>query len=176
MDVKIFYTSDLHLGHRTILDIENKKFKTLEERQQLIIDNWNSKVKKSDIVYILGDMFYGRHLNYRKVLTKLNGKKYLIKGNHDQWIEKEPELEELFEEVSDYKVVIDNGRKVVLFHFPIAEWNHKHYKSYHLYGHVHEKKSPGIEYMNSLERCYNVCIQVHNYYPVTLNELIEEKE
>lgn len=168
----IYYTSDLHLGHRNILKMEAKDFERLEDRESLIISNWNSKVKQSDTVYILGDMFYGRHLNYKEVLSRLKGKKVLVKGNHDQWIENNKELEKLFEEVCDYKMIQDEGRKVILFHYPIAEWNHKHYNSYHLYGHVHERRSKTTEYMDLLKNCYNVCIQVHDYYPVTLDELV----
>ena len=168
----IYYTSDLHLGHKNILNIEANKFTSMIEREQLIINNWNSKINNEDAVYVLGDMFYGKFQDYEGVLSQLNGRKVLIKGNHDQWIENYPELEKFFEEVCDYKVIQDNGRKVILFHFPIAEWNHKHYNSYHLYGHVHEGKSITTEYMDSLDNCYNVCTQVHEYYPVTLDVLI----
>ena len=169
----IYYTSDLHLGHKRILDFEVSSFSSLEDRQDLLIANWNMTVTSEDIVYILGDLFYGKKLDYKYILTSLNGKKVLIKGNHDQWIEREPELESLFEGIYDYKVILDDNRKVVLFHYPIADWNHKHYNSYHLYGHVHSRKSESTEFMDKQENAFNVCTEVNNFRPVLLDTLIE---
>lgn len=66
-----------------------------------LIQNWNNKVESEDIVYIVGDMFYGKS-DYYKVLDSLSSKKILVKGNHEQWIDKYTELEEYFEEITNY--------------------------------------------------------------------------
>lgn len=80
--VKKFYISDLHLGHKNILAFDNRPFFNLKEMTETIISNWNSVVGKNDSVYVLGDMFWNNS-EIPIVLPKLNGTKYLIKGNHD---------------------------------------------------------------------------------------------
>lgn len=84
-----FYISDLHLGHKNILAFDNRPFFSLEEMTETIISNWNSVVSKNDSVYVLGDMFWN-NAEIPIVLPRLNGVKYLIKGNHDR-INKEME-------------------------------------------------------------------------------------
>lgn len=165
-----YYISDLHFGHKNVIKYCNRPFKNTDEMREGLIFRWNSKVKENDTVYILGDMFYGAKEDYYKVITSLNGKKVLIKGNHDQWIEENEYLEELFEDICDYKVIEDIGRKVVLFHYPIAEWNHKHYNSYHLYGHIHTNHN---EYMDSQKNCFNVSADLFEFIPQSLDELIK---
>lgn len=79
---KKFYISDLHLGHKNILAFDNRPFFNLKEMTETIISNWNSVVGKNDSIYVLGDMFWNNS-EIPIVLPKLNGTKYLIKGNHD---------------------------------------------------------------------------------------------
>ena len=53
---KIYFTADLHFGHRTIIRYDDRPFRTVEEMDAAIIKNWNRKVNKDDVVYILGDI------------------------------------------------------------------------------------------------------------------------
>ena len=122
-----FYTSDLHLCHENMLKFEpeSRPFKTIDEMNEAIIKKWNDKVKQDDEVYILGDFCFDNQGNKATAfLKRLNGKKYLIKGNHDSFIGKhqfdESQLEyiKIYDEIDDYV----NGEKVhvCLFHYPIA--------------------------------------------------------
>ena len=52
----IWFTSDLHLGHRSVIGMCERPFETVEDMNESIIKNFNSCVKKNDIVYILGDI------------------------------------------------------------------------------------------------------------------------
>lgn len=54
-----YYISDLHFGHKNVIKYCNRPFKNTDEMREGLISRWNSKVKPSDTVYILGDMFYG---------------------------------------------------------------------------------------------------------------------
>jgi calcineurin-like phosphoesterase family protein len=104
-----------------------------------LIKRWNIKVGPNDDVYILGDMFF-KHQDIQQVkdvLNKLNGKKHLIRGNHDKFLNS-INWKEYFEEVVHYKEISDDNRMVILFHYPIEEWNGYYRNSYMLYGHVHE--------------------------------------
>ena len=84
--MNIFFTSDLHFNHKNLLHLgQGRPFKTIEEHDEAIIQNWNSVVTKSDLVYILGDVSLGcpqeKLIDYFK---RLNGAKHLIIGNHDR--------------------------------------------------------------------------------------------
>ena len=49
-----------------------------------MIRQWNDHVTKKDEVYILGDFAISRGRAADEILRQLNGKKYLIEGNHDR--------------------------------------------------------------------------------------------
>lgn len=169
--MKKFYTSDLHLGHFNIIRLCNRPFQTIEEMNEILIKNWNSKVGKDDEVYILGDMFYKCDIQMVKdTLNQLNGKKYLIKGNHDVFL-KQLNWRDYFERVESYMEIDDGKRMVCLFHYPIEEWNGYYRKSYMLYGHVHENMCNVKEH----ERKFNVGVDVNDFMPMTLDEMIERR-
>jgi calcineurin-like phosphoesterase family protein len=67
----IFVTADLHLNHCNIIKYCNRPFKTVEEMNKTLINNWNSKVTKEDVVFHLGDFCFGP---YKEFERKLNGK------------------------------------------------------------------------------------------------------
>ena len=50
---------------------------------ETIIANWNSVVGPDDIIFHLGDFCLGDSAEWINVLNRLNGKIYLIAGNHD---------------------------------------------------------------------------------------------
>lgn len=54
---KKLYISDLHIGHKNILNFDNRPFFNLTDMKETIIDNWNSVVGKNDSVYVLGSHF-----------------------------------------------------------------------------------------------------------------------
>ena len=90
-----FYTSDTHFYHQDLLLSQifspRKQFLTVEDMNETIIANWNSKVKPTDTVYHLGDI----SMKFTKppklimsetlaILKRLHGNFIIIKGNHDQ--------------------------------------------------------------------------------------------
>lgn len=87
--MKIFVIADTHFGHKNILTFTNKfgelirgaRFKTIEEHDQALVDNWNSVVAPQDHVYHLGDVAINKH--FIKTVSKLSGHKRLVFGNHD---------------------------------------------------------------------------------------------
>ena len=81
----IYFTSDIHLGQVRALEVlTNRKFQTLDEMNEKLIDEYNCTVPKDAFVIILGDLIMGKKYdNVPKFLPQLNGRKILIRGNHD---------------------------------------------------------------------------------------------
>lgn len=80
---KVFFTSDTHFYHGNIIRFCNRPFKDMEMMNETIISNWNNTVGQDDIVFHLGDFCLGGSAEWTKILDRLNGKIYLIMGNHD---------------------------------------------------------------------------------------------
>lgn len=78
---KIFFIADTHFREEAIILYENRPFKNADEMDKTLIKNWNSEVNPEDIVYVVGD--FGAKGCESEYLSRLNGTKYLIKGNHD---------------------------------------------------------------------------------------------
>lgn len=81
----IYFTSDLHLGHRGIISMQQRPFESVEAMNKTILMNFNAVVNKDDTVYILGDICH--HMNVdaaNEIIADMNGKKYLITGKHDK--------------------------------------------------------------------------------------------
>ena len=82
--MEIYFSSDLHLGHRSVIGFQNRPFESVEEMNRGIIHNFNSVVRRDDILYILGDLSYRiPESQANELIKRINGRKILIRGNHD---------------------------------------------------------------------------------------------
>lgn len=189
MSNKIFYISDAHISHRKVIDMDERPFRTIEEHDEAILNNWNSVVGKNDLVCTLGDMHWGKSDEVYEFVKQLNGRKMVIRGNHT--LKKFPsKLCNLFEDVCDYKEIKDNGRRVILSHYPILFYRGDYDpNTFHLFGHVHEtiendfvnhfkqyiKEHDTRERGKHMCQFYNVgaCLPYINYTPRTLDEILE---
>ncbi len=81
----IYFVSDTHFNHKNIIDYCNRPFNSVDEMNNVLIQNWNATVSNNDIIYHLGDFALGRKDTIMEITSNLNGKKYLIRGNHDNW-------------------------------------------------------------------------------------------
>ena len=77
-----FFTSDTHFNHANIISFCNRPFKDVEQMNEVMIANWNHVIGKDDSVFHLGDFCLGGAAEWTKILDRLNGKIYLIMGNH----------------------------------------------------------------------------------------------
>lgn len=82
-DSKVFFTSDTHFYHGNIIRFCNRPFKDVDMMNETIISNWNNTVGQDDIVFHLGDFCLGGSAEWTRMLDRLNGRIYLIMGNHD---------------------------------------------------------------------------------------------
>lgn len=144
---EIWFTSDLHFGHKNIVEYCNRPW-TYEEQDAEIVRRWNSRVGLFDEVYHLGDFtFAGRKKAGAiiELIKSLNGQITFIKGNHCQdglWEEIEKaNLAHVFE-VCHYKEITIDRTKVVMCHYPFETWNKAHHGAWHLHGHCHGSLPP----------------------------------
>ena len=66
--------------------MDRRGFKNVEEMNEYMIEKWNGKVRKNDDVIIIGDLSWGNAEETNALLKRLNGRLYLIQGNHDRFL------------------------------------------------------------------------------------------
>lgn len=178
---RIMYISDLHFYHTNILMFDNRPWTDIEKMNEDLVEIWNKKVDDGDTVYILGDLAMKGGELLLNIVKRLNGHKILIKGNHDRI---SPQLAKEFNnKIYDYLEIKDDGRNVVLSHYPISCFNKHYYGGFALYGHVHasfewafmEHVRRSFEEIDIPCNAYNTgaMIEYMNYEPKTLDEIID---
>jgi calcineurin-like phosphoesterase family protein len=134
----IYFTADTHFNHSNVINLCGRPFDSIEQMNAVLIENWNSCVTGQDEIYILGDFIFRKNgEKANEIIRKLNGKKYLIRGNHDRFIDSSTFDRSGLEWIRDYHVLEYNKQRFVLFHYPIYEWDGYFRDSIHLYGHIH---------------------------------------
>ena len=183
-----FFIADTRFGHENALAFDNRPFRTIEEHDKALIENWNNAVSRNDEVFILGDISWHNATRTNEIVSSLNGVKHLIVGNHDKKLLKNREFQSLLIEITDYKELSLSDKKgIVLSHYPIPCFNHHYYGWYHLYGHVHisfewnmmERVKYEMETLYDKPcRMYNcgAMIDYIGYTPRTLGEILASQE
>lgn len=170
----IWFTSDMHLGHEKALDFTIRPWQQIDEMNEGIIANINAKVKKKDELYILGDYSFRIPALEAAVLRKkiICEKVHLVPGNHDKDWNHKP-VQGTFIVEPPIKVLKENGRKFVLSHFPMMDWQSMSHESIHLHGHIHSQGSLYNE-MNRMQGVYryDVGVDANNYTPVSMEEIL----
>lgn len=82
-----YYIADLHFYHANMnTRMDKRGFESVEAMNEYMISRWNKKVRKNDEVVILGDFSIDKGEKTNELLRRLNGRKYLIIGNHDRFL------------------------------------------------------------------------------------------
>ena len=173
----IYFTADLHLGHTNVLSLCNRPFLSVEEMDEALIANWNRRVKKNDTVYVIGDLIWDKKkaINY---LSKLQGNKILIQGNHDHdWLKTEGARTH-FREIVPYLEINFNGHPITMCHYPMLEWknsrkNNSAKLGYLVHGHIHNRTDSLYLPLFQQEHALNAGVDINHYTPVSFDELIE---
>jgi len=139
--MKTYITSDLHFGHKNIMSfcpVTRARFRNdVTYMDQAMIKEWNDIVEPNDLVYILGDIAFLPAQKATEIMRRLHGRKILVEGNHDRKALNDPGFRGCFEEVHKYLDINYDGHKIVMFHYPIAEWDQMHRGALHFHGHLH---------------------------------------
>lgn len=179
-EVDIWFTSDLHFGHSNILKFCDRPWKTTEEMDKALINNWNSVVKENDIVFNLGDFAFAPNWRWKQLIEQLNGVHYLIIGNHDRSRYPGDSIMSLFKDVQQQMLVQIDNKKIYLNHCPLlcydGVYRSKQDMTWALSGHVHVKKENNtgkdferLRYM--LPTQYDVGVDFNDYKPISFKEV-----
>jgi calcineurin-like phosphoesterase family protein len=179
-----FFYSDPHYGHYNIIKYCNRPYSSAEEMDNDLVKRYNSRVSKNDTVIWLGDCgFYRDKVKAKALMDRLNGKKILIRGNHDNkpgWMAAIG-----FEFVAENATIMIGKKRVRLSHFPykVPFWtllwlrlrgikirfNQRRLKddgSFLIHGHVHKS------WPRQTGKMINVSCDVWDYKPVPMKEIV----
>lgn len=159
----IFFTSDTHWHHKNIIDYCKRPFSSVEEMDEILVQNWNSVVKPQDKIYHLGDVFFPKKTSSDCIFSRLNGTKILILGNHDNG--KDQQLHKWFKRIYSYRILPD--LRVMLSHIPVQEESIQRKCILNIHGHTHEKGSPKGPYRSA-------CVELWDYTPVAYESIISK--
>lgn len=151
---KVFFISDLHLGHKLMVKPELTHLRSgslnVDDHDQWIIEQFNRVVTKNDLTWILGDVCFDK--KKLPLLKRLNGCKHLILGNHDEFTL--IEYSKYFNKIHGFT----KYKGIWLSHCPInprqlrGKWN--------MHGHVHTGTLEDLRYIN-------VCVEVLKGCPIS---------
>lgn len=174
----VYFTSDMHFGHKNVLMHDGRPFDSVEEMDAELIARWNSVVREEDTVYVLGDISWHKGNKTAEIFKQLNGHKHLIKGNHDRM---HKDLDEYFESVNPYAEIRYYGNTFILSHYPIHFYNKHHYGAVMLYGHVHNTQEEDYtkEFARQMHdggipcKMLNVGCMLWDFTPVSMHTVCE---
>lgn len=169
----IYFISDTHFYHKSIIPYCKRPFASIDEMNRKLIENWNFTVNNDDTIYFLGDFSFGNTELTHDICNQLNGKKIMIRGNHDRDRGEKSWRNIGFDMVLDSPqklYYIDRNHKVkyvILSHEP----QYLKDNEFNIHGHIHdaliESEYPDMHCNNHL--C--VCVERINYKPISFEEI-----
>lgn len=180
----VFLVSDTHFGHAGVTKFlredgtKLRPWDSVEEMDEELVKRWNDTVRPTDKVYHLGDVVINRKA--LKTLSRLNGDKVLIRGNHD--IFRDDEYREYFRELRAYHVM--NG--MILSHIPVHPESLGRFGT-NIHGHLHSnrvKKIRGVDvrtgellFADEIDpRYFNVSVEQIDFRPILFEDVIKRIE
>ena len=179
----VFLVSDTHFGHLGVCKFTRNDGVTKlrpwtdpNEMDEDMIKLWKDRVKPTDKIYHLGDVVINR--KSLKILSRLNGDKVLIRGNHD--IFRDNEYREYFRELRAYHVM--NG--LILSHIPLHSDSLGRF-GVNIHGHTHAnrvRKARGVDartgdilYSDEIDpRYYNVSVEQTDFAPILFEDVLKK--
>lgn len=157
-------TSDTHFTHTNVIDFCDRPYRRVGDMNRDLVNRWNALVGHDDIVIHLGDFAFDRREKsaIRRIFSKLNGRKWLVQGNHDDAAVTRQKWEQVHPDALDMEY---KGVRFHMSHKPPTAPDRSGSVIY-LHGHLHT-------YEASMP-VYDVGVDAHNYYPLALDDLVEE--
>ncbi|MCD7981875.1 MAG: metallophosphoesterase [Clostridiales bacterium] len=169
----IYFTADTHFGHANIIRTCERPFETVDEMDHVLSENWNSRVKNDDTVYVLGDMFYRCDTEKAEdILRRLKGRKILIVGNHDRSWMSGIDASRYFDEISLMMEGTDGQHVFTACHYPLLSWP-RQARTYMVYGHMHnDTEADFFPLLAEREKALNAGCDINHFVPVTFGEMV----
>jgi len=161
-----YFISDTHFGHDKFFIYEKRGFKSIQEHDEMFIENFNKLVTANDVVYFLGDFTWKNPLDY---FNRLNCKNWhLIKGNHDKGLHNAlRSTNKILSYTEGYKEIKINEQYITLSHFPLLCWEGSHRNAWQLYGHLHGREIPIEGKLKEVDLCAD------HFRPYSYDEIVE---
>jgi len=169
-----FFIADTHFCHAAMYTFHNKFGRrerdiadTAAEADEIMVERWNAKVKQHDKVYHLGDVVI-RNKRDLHILDRLNGKKCLIKGNHD--IFKLKDYSEFFYDIRGTHKL----DTFILSHIPIHPESLPRWTGGNIHGHRHSlavQKRMWYGLLVDDPRYFCVSVERIDYTPIEYEEV-----
>ena len=173
----IYFISDLHFNHDREFICGPRGYKSCKEMNEDLLKKWIKTVGSNDDIYVVGDFFLGPDNDFvKRTLATLPGRIHVIIGNHDT-----PAKVAIYKQAKNVVEVAwatqieYRNRKLYINHYPTEtaslESNPK-FAVINVSGHTHktEKFHEGKPFK------YNVAVDAHNGYPVSIDQLIDDVE
>lgn len=169
----IWVTSDWHFGHEKEFIWKPRGYTSCWEAATDIIEKFNNLVACDDTVYVLGDCMLKDDNFGINCIKMMNGIKYLAYGNHDTDARIKRYIEEgIFQDIQMGYRLRQGKYSFWLTHYPMKMGNYKdRHPVWNLSGHTHKP-----DLINGEDCIYNVALDAHNNYPITLNQIIFDIE
>ncbi|MFA5024206.1 MAG: metallophosphoesterase [Patescibacteria group bacterium] len=168
----VWISSDYHLGHLNIIKYCKRPFANVDDMDDAIIANHNACIKPNDMWYHNGDFCYGGPGKAIEYLRRLNGQKFMIKGNHDKDLENDTVkpyymwLKDYYELYVQDKDTVKGRQFIVLSHYAMRVWNKSHKLSWQLYGHSHASLPDDANLLS-----FDVGVDCHNFKPLSYYDI-----
>lgn len=164
MSEQIRFISDPHFHHKNMA--HRRGFQDEFYMNETIIENWNKVVNKKDTTWILGDITMEKR-DY-EILNRLNGFKRVVLGNHDMGNHSKTLIHYVNSVHGMVKIRDKTFGNIWLTHCPVFPRELDFRVSFNIHGHIHDG------YKINDKRYINVCMEVQDYTPKTLEQLIKK--
>jgi calcineurin-like phosphoesterase family protein len=159
----IYFIADTHFCHEKIIRYCNRPFSNADEMDDAMIVRWNRVVKNRDAIWHLGDFALTKDVEkMRDIMSRLNGHKYLVLGNHDLH-PVQVYYDVGFKYVSKYPIIFK--KFYILSHEPMFVNSNMPY--FNIHGHMHDN----MVCQTKTEQTFCVSVERHDYSPVKLDGL-----
>jgi len=155
----MFFTADQHFGHANIIKYTNRPFDSVEEMDEILIQNWNEVVKPNDTVWFLGDFAFKADAGV--YLDRLNGNINIVWGNHDKSAKANHSRFAAHTNLIDTRI---EDIYITMCHYAMRVWYKSHFNAWQLYGHSHGGLPPR-------GKQHDVGVDNNNFYPISFDDL-----
>ena len=162
-DDQTWIISDTHFFHMNI----GRYCDRSDGWQETIIENWNRLIQSDEVVFHIGDLALGKRENIESLVPLLNGRLYLMRGNHDRRSNGFYQRQGITLVPDPSRMDLPSGLTLIFSHRPILPLDPG---VLNLHGHVHNSPTPelGTSHVNQ-------CVEVRDYRPWRLKDILDSR-